>query len=316
MTVGVTSRAPAIATVICTYRRPRSLARTLSSLAVAAPPRRAAWRVVLVDNADCAETRAVAAGFRDRLPLEILIEPEAGLSRARNAAVLALDVDYFLWTDDDVVVDAGWLRAYEAAFDAFPDAAYFGGPVELHFEGEPPGWLPGALPLIGTAFARRSVVAGLGPVGDDPRRIPFGANMAIRGREQRAHLYDVRRGRQPGRFLLSGEESAVLTRIRAAGGDGIWVPAAQVTHWIPPDRQSISYLRRYYEGRFFAGARATPPDQLPTARHLWRDLLRSELSYLRGRLTRQPEIWVTALKKASKLRGILAARRELGARGG
>ncbi len=316
MAASATTGTPGFAVVICTYKRPRSLARALSSLAAAAPPLRAAWRVAVVDNADCAETRAVAAAFRDRLPLEILIEPQAGLSRARNAAVRMLDVDYILWTDDDVTVDAGWLRAYEAAFEAFPDAAYFGGPVDLHFEGKPPAWLPGALPLIATAFAQRSATPGLGPIGDDPGRIPFGANMAIRGAEQRAHRYDARRGRQPGARLLSGEESEVLSKIQAAGGIGIWVPGAQVTHWIPSDRQSIAYLRRYYEGRFYSRAQATPPEQLPPAPHLWRDLLRSELSYLRGRLTRRPEIWVTALKKASKLRGILAARREIGARGG
>lgn len=316
MTANAASGKPDIAVVICTYKRPQSLARALASLAAAVPPARAAWRVVVVDNADCPQTRAVTAEFRARLPLDILVEPQAGLSRARNAAVQAVDAAYILWTDDDVTVDAGWLRAYEAAFAAFPDAAYFGGPVELRFEGDPPGWLPDALPFIATAYAQRSATPGLGPVGDDPGRIPFGANMAIRGAEQRAHRYDVRRGRQPGSRLLSGEESEVLAKIQAAGGIGIWVPEARVEHWISPDRQSIAYLRRYFEGRAFARAQAMPADQLPTASSLWPDLLRSELSYLQGRLVRQPEIWVTALKKASRLRGILAARRETSPRGG
>lgn len=310
------SRPLGVAVVICTYRRPKSLARTLASLAAAAPPGRAAWQVLVVDNGDCAETQAVAAAFRDRLPLRILVERQAGLSRARNAAIRALETEYFIWTDDDVTVDAGWLRGYEAAFAAYPDAAFFGGPVALRFEGRQPAWLPDALPFIATAFAQRAPEAGLGPVGDDPGRMPFGANMAVRAAEQRAHLYDAGRGRQPGPLLLSGEESDVLGQIRAAGGAGIWVPDARVTHWISPDRQSISYLRRYYEGRFFAKARATPPAELPAPQRLWGELLRSELSYLRGRLARRPETWVTALKRASRLRGILAARREAAARNG
>jgi hypothetical protein len=45
-------------------------------------------------------------------------------------------------------------------------------------------------------------------------------------------------------------------------------------------------------------------------RPVWRDLLRSELAYWIGWLTRRPKARLRALKKASKLRGMLAAQRQ------
>jgi len=302
-----------IAVVICTYRRSGSLARTLASIAETEQPLTAEWEVLVVDNADCAETRRVAEGYRDRLPLAVLVEPEAGLSRARNAAVRKLDCDYLIWTDDDVAVSPQWLRSYEAAFVTNPDAAFFGGPILPDFEGRPPAWLTAALPLIYTAFAGLDLESKSKAGRLLPGHLPFGANMAIQAREQRAWQFDVTRGRQPGRWLLSGEESKLLRGICRTGGFGVWVRDAGVTHWIDAERQSIAYLRRYYEGRAYAQARAALERQSKQERGtatLWRELLRSEFKFLRGWVSRQPRQWVGALKASSQLRGTLAARRE------
>jgi glycosyltransferase involved in cell wall biosynthesis len=303
-----------ITVVICTYRRPDSLARTLASIAEAERPLTAEWQLLVVDNSDCADTQRVANSFSDRLPIEVLIEPEAGLSHARNAAVRHADCDYVIWTDDDVAVSSQWLSNYEAAFAAHPDAAFFGGPIAPQFEGRPPAWLNAALPLIGSAFAACDLADKAENGLLKPGALPFGANVAIRAREQLALQYDVSRGRQPGRWLLSGEESQLLRMISRAGGIGVWVHDASVTHWIDAERQSIAYLRRYYEGRAIAEARATLAQPAMQGRGtvlLWRDLLGSELTWLRGWLLRDPGLWVNALKRASRLRGTLAARREI-----
>lgn len=308
-----------IAVVICTYRRPDSLARALDSIANAARPLAAELQVLVVDNVECAETRRVADAFRDRLPIDVLVEPVAGLARARNAAVRRVDCDYFIWTDDDVAVGSLWLRAYEAAFAAHPEAAFFGGPILPQFEGEPPAWLAACLPLVRTAFASCDLTGIVDRLGQAPGSLPFGANLAIRAREQRALEYDVTLGRQPGPWLLSGEESELLRRICRAGGSGHWVAEARVTHWIDAERQTIAYLRRYYEGRAFAQARAALARQAEAdtaSLAVWRDLLWSELTYLRGWLSGRPKLWVKALKEASRLRGMLAARREFRRQGG
>ena len=266
-----------------------------------------------MDNADCKDTQEVVGGFRHQLPIRLLVERRAGQARGRNAAVRHVSCDYFLWTDDDVTVSTNWLRSYEDAFITHPDAGFFGGPIKPCFEGTPPAWLMPSLPWTYSAFAALDL-------GDKheagrlmPRYLPYGANMAVRAREQQMLTYDENLGRQPGHWLLSGEETGLLHQICVAGGFGVWVSDAGVLHWIDASRQSIAYLRRYFEGIAIVQARnllSRRPKSKQGISVLWRDLTWSELAYLRGRLLRKPEFWVKALKEASRIRGMLATRRE------
>src|SRR5262245_56494041 len=289
-----------IAVVICTLRRPRSLERALASLAGMAPPRHAAWQVLVVDNFGWTETQGVVARFRDRLPIEVVIEPTMGLAHARNAAIAGSACDYFVWTDDDVTVSEGWLAAYEAAFDEYPSASFFGGPIVPKFEGTPPEWITACLPHIYTAFAGRDLSNEASTFDRRTTRFPFGANMAIRAAEQRRFLYDTALGRQPGPHMLSGEDVDVLKRICQHGGTGVWVPGAVVDHWIDRRRQSIAYLRRYYKGISLGQARAQRDAGLTVAwsdsLSAWWQLIGSDLTYLRGRIAGKPDRWVKALK--------------------
>src|SRR4051812_25892690 len=113
---------------ICTRNRAASLRRTLASIAAAAQPH-ADWETIVVDNGSTDDTADVASSFDERLPIRVVHEAEAGLSRARNAAVRVAQGEYIVWTDDDCVVDARWLTAYVDAFDRWPSAAVFGGPI-------------------------------------------------------------------------------------------------------------------------------------------------------------------------------------------
>lgn len=308
-----------IAIVICTLRRANSLARTLTSVAQSDPPQHADWSVVVVDNGNSAETQTVAASFRGRLPIEVLVEPKAGLAYARNAAVVGTACDYFIWTDDDVTVGKSWIREYEAAFESQPEAAFFGGPIRPRFEGNPPTWITACLPDLYTAFAGRDLSRDPERFDRDSTQLPFGANMAIRAEEQKRFRYDLALGRQPGLRILSGEESDCLTRICNAGGTGYWLPDAAVDHWIDRERQSIEYVRRYYHGVSFTRARmqlagdpAIAWSETLNAR--W-ELIRSDALYFWGRMAGKPETWVKALKRSAKLRGQIAARRDVMAAG-
>jgi hypothetical protein len=73
------------------------------------------------------------------------------------------------------------------------------------------------------------------PQGD---RLPWGANFATRRREQLDFPCDPN--------LFFAEETDVLSRMLKSGTTGWWVPAAAVTHMIPADRQSWSYIDGYY----------------------------------------------------------------------
>lgn len=303
-----------IAVVICTLHRASSLDRALASLTRCHPPRRADWSVVVVDNSGCAQTQHIIASYRDRLPVKVVVEPEQGLARARNAAITVTDCDYFIWTDDDVTVGRNWIRDYEAAFEQHPEAAFFGGPITPQFEGAAPAWISASLSHIQTAYAARNLPPGLTKFDRSSRQLPFGANMAIRAQEQRQFRYDIALGRQPGPLIRSGEESDCLRRICSAGGVGSWVPAAGVDHWIDRDRQTVSYVYRYYVGVSFGMtyARLVDLSAKPDTKRFgarWQ-LARSYGQYLWGRLTGRPEAWAEALVRSARLSGQIIAHRE------
>ncbi len=285
---------------ICTWNRARLLARALERLTTVEPPAMP-WEVLVVDNGSSDDTPRVLDHFARRLPLRRVVEAALGLSNARNAAVARQSGDYIVWTDDDVLVDQGWLRAYERAILRWPEAAVFGGPVRVQLEGPPPGWLKAVWASVAEAFAARDF--GEMPLPLEPeRRIPYGANYGIRVREQRLFPYDPARGRCGAAGSL-GEETAVIRAVLERGGTGWWVPDAAVSHWVPRERQTVDYLRRYFA---LSGVTATPSGSAPASRSgLIRRYLRAECSYRFRRLMGDPRRWIEPLIEASRIRGQL-----------
>jgi glycosyltransferase involved in cell wall biosynthesis len=291
---------------IATRNRAGSLGRALTSLAAPEPPG-IPWEVVVVLN-DCQDdSEAVVRGFAEHLPLVVGTEAVAGLSRARNRAVELATGDLILWTDDDVVVSPGWMRAYESAAKANPEASFFGGPIAPVFERTPPPWLTeSALPVIGSAFAWREVERDGERV--TPDRLPYGANFAIRAEVQRRHPYDPALGQAPIGWVRNGEETSVFEAILAEGGSGVWVKDAALTHIIPPDRQTLDYLTRYYEG---FGRLTARPARSPLARlAVWGDSAVAEWRFRRAKPEADPAGWLLSLQRAAIRRGRWAALRE------
>ncbi len=102
---------PAISIVLCTYDRPASLARCLTSLLaqqIAHP-----FEILVVDNHP-------QSGLTPRHPgVRWLEEPTPGLSHARNRGILAAQGAIIVTTDDDVVAPPDWLeRLTRPLFDS------------------------------------------------------------------------------------------------------------------------------------------------------------------------------------------------------
>jgi glycosyltransferase involved in cell wall biosynthesis len=297
---------------VCTRNRAESLRRTLTSIAAAAQPH-ADWETIVVDNGSTDDTASVAASFESRLPIRLIRESNPGLSRARNAAVREARGEYVAWTDDDCVVDAGWLTAYIDAFDRWPGAVVFGGPIVPAFEGSPPDWLTRISAVVGTAYAARDF--GDKSIELDVRegRVPFGANYVVRAIEQRANTYDRRLGRGADLPIAVGEESVLLESLLNAGAAGWWVPGACVTHWIPESRQTVQYLNDYFEndGAFDEWRRHSANIEGEPSATLHRRALGAEMRFRIAHLTSPPDVWIMHLISAAVSRGQLRARRVL-----
>jgi glycosyltransferase involved in cell wall biosynthesis len=291
---------------ICTRNRAASLGQTLRSLCLAEKPGR--WELIVVDNGSTDSTASVCDAYACALPLRRVVEPRPGLSHARNAAVSAARGDYIVWTDDDVLVGPGWLKAYIAAFEAWPDAAVFGGKITPIFEGTPPSWFMQCRERFADALAKRDL-------GDDPiplsiagERVPFGANFAVRAAEQRRFRYDPKLGVAPVRRML-GEETEVIEAILKSGATGRWVPDAEVEHRIGPNRQTAKYLKHYYACRGRTAAFREPRPDVSFAfgapRELWGRVARSFMQFELARFAAPPADWIENLKTYAVARGEL-----------
>jgi glycosyltransferase involved in cell wall biosynthesis len=268
-------------------------------------------QLIVVNNNCTDDTESVVETISKRIAVTYVHEPRGGLANARNAATLAAEGDYIIWTDDDVMVSARWLEAYAQAFAEHPHAAFYGGPIRPVFEPAPPAWLAAGWRYVAWIYAARDL-------GEHPRRItryhelPYGANFAIRLDLQRHIRYDPRLGRQPANYWLGAEETEVLSRLLDERRDGRWVPAAQVLHCISRDRQRLTYVARHAfgSGQSKEMRQPTSSRRLLFGRPLW---LWAKWTGAVGRFgiaaaTGRAEEWLPAMYRAAEMSGRLYVR--------
>lgn len=232
-----------ISVAICTYNRASLLEQTLDRLTLVDPPLGATWEVVVVDNGSTDGTADVLRRFSDRLPLRTAQEAVNGLSRARNRALEHVQGDYVLWTDDDVEVDVGWLRAFTEGARQFPDATVFGGPVAPWFPSPPDPDLLEAFPALALGFCGVDHKVPPGLLG--PEFNINGANMAFHRGRTATLRFDPAFGPARNR-AIAGDERNFIDRCRSVGGSVVWLPDMRVRHYVMPERMSLHYLLRYY----------------------------------------------------------------------
>lgn len=176
--------------------------------------------ILVIDQSTDDETRrAVEAVSMEDPRVSILSTNTVGASISRNLAASTTASDVIAFTDDDCIVDAGWLDALLVEFADPRVVAVYGRTV-------PPGFTT----RNGTEVAfkestERRVYAGRVP----PWHIGHGANMAVR-RSALIHVggYDLALG--PGSPFRSGEDLDIAYRLEAAGGRLVYTGSAIAYH--------------------------------------------------------------------------------------
>lgn len=244
--------------LICTYNRADRLGETLDSLARTRleGPRPLRWEVVVVDNNSSDHTRATVESRIKAypVPLRYLFEPRQGKSNALNAGLSGTRAAVVAFTDDDVRVDAHWLEAGCRPILDDPSIDYSGGPVYPIWEREIPEWLDGGRSDLWGTLAILDY--GAEPfVFEERKRIPLGANMAVRrSLIDRIGGFDPGLGRT-GTSLLGQEQADFFCRSRAAGARGLYVPAMSLRHHVPASRLDRGYFRRWWFWKGISKAR-------------------------------------------------------------
>lgn len=231
-----TTSGPQISLVVCTRNRAPQLQRALSSLCALefSDP----WELLVVDNGSTDNTTQVLADFHaeERLPLRVISEPRAGLSRARNRGVANAKGSIIAFTDDDCYPASNYLEAIKRCFSE-NDVGFCGGRVLLHDptdQAVTTVQVQTRVDIPARSFLRPGVI--------------IGANMAVR-RDLLLEVdgFDERLG--PGTPLKAAEDTDLLNRLCMAGYTGLYNPCIVVSHH--HGRKTLQEVHRLENGYAF-----------------------------------------------------------------
>jgi glycosyltransferase involved in cell wall biosynthesis len=229
--------------IIPTYNRSELLKRTLDSLLKARVPEGLSVRITVVDNNSKDDTRQVVEDYVKRFGdrLNYVFEGKQGRSCALNAGIAATDGDLIGMIDDDEEIDETWYARVHSAFGE-DEVDFIGGPYKPRWGGAQPVWLPKDYPaVIGWIEGGDEIRV----YGENYDGVLMGGNAVVtRSMLEKVGPYSTSLGRK-GKRLLSVEDEDMTERLLAAGAHGVYLPDLVIYHYIPPERLTKSYHRRW-----------------------------------------------------------------------
>ncbi|MCU7552949.1 glycosyltransferase, partial [Chitinophagaceae bacterium LB-8] len=226
-----------ITVAVCTRNRTTDLALCLDALCGLDYPH---LEILVVDNAP--STNDTALLVKNHYPsVRYICEPRPGLSWARNRAVLEAEGEIIAFTDDDVIVDAGWVKALASVFAESPEVMAVTGlvvPYELETQAQVLFERHGG---FGKGFQRKSWsvagkkmswrLLGAGQFGT-------GANMAFRCCVfKNIGLFNTALG--AGTVTHGAEDLEMFFRVLKEGHKLVYEPSAIVRHRHRRDYSSL-----------------------------------------------------------------------------
>lgn len=192
------------------------------------------FEVIVVDNRPGAEKTSLSF-LHENGRVRVIDESRPGVSAARNTGVRVASGDFFAFTDDDVLVDRGWLRALGARFALDPSIDAIGGlvlPAELETQAQL--WFEEFYGGFSQSFQASTVSLTMHDASDElfpynAGRFGAGCNMAVRRSAfMNVGGFDVELG--VGTPTKGGEDLAMFLNVLFAGGVLAFEPGALVRH--------------------------------------------------------------------------------------
>jgi GT2 family glycosyltransferase len=219
---------PLVTLAVCTRDRPEDLAICLNALTQLDYPH---LDLLVIDNAPSSD--ATERLIRENYPQVCYVcEPRPGLSWARNRTIVEAKGEIIAWTDDDVIVDPGWVKALVKNFAEDPAVMAVTGlvvPYELETESQ---YLFERHGGFGRGFERKSwrvggqkmpwQMLGAGQYGT-------GANMSFR-RSVFEHIGGFDPALGAGTVTNGCEDLEIFFRVLKAGYGLVYDPSVLVRH--------------------------------------------------------------------------------------
>ncbi|MEW6127534.1 MAG: glycosyltransferase [Acidobacteriota bacterium] len=229
--------------IIPTFNRQDLLPRTLKSLLEADLPQELTVHVNVVDNNSKDRTRQIVDEWMNRFDgrLHYLFEPIQGRSAALNKGILSTTGELVGMIDDDEEIHRQWYETVQKAF-THNHIDFIGGPYYPCWGAECPDWLPRKYAgVIGWIDGGSQVC----PFNRSYPGILMGGNAVIRRAIlTKVGLYSTALGRTD-THLLAGEDEEMYERLLNAGARGLYLPDLIIYHYIPPQRLTKSYFRKW-----------------------------------------------------------------------
>lgn len=230
--------------VVCCYNSAEVLPKTLRNLARLRVLEDMEVEIIIIDNGctDNTVDTAKEVWKNEEKPFKLVIEKEdiPGLSAARERGISLAQYEYLVFCDDDNRLNEDYLIVADRLFAAHPEVGALGGYGEPEWEEMPDYW-PDDFYIYGS-----------GPQSEKSGRTHYvhGAGVIIRKKVflvlKKVNFSFILSDRKKDR-LTSGGDYELCYAIALAGYDIWYDQQLQFLHFIPSERMTWTYCKRFIE---------------------------------------------------------------------
>lgn len=224
--------------VIATHNGSKTLAKVLNSYTSQTIPEAVDFKIYVVDNASSDNSKAVIQSFQDKLPLTYLYEAKPGKNTALNSAVKQIETDVFLFTDDDVIPNAEFIKNWYQILTEQPEYQIYGGRVNPRYPDKKPEWLTLEwIEMVCFAKSKSSLLTGPVDAGE-----VFGNNMLVRAELFKHGLFDENTGPSPTSYGMGSETEFNIRMSTQFNAKAYFSSENSVEHIIHPNQMSLKWI--------------------------------------------------------------------------
>lgn len=234
-----TNREPAVSVVICTYNRDKFIGEALNCLAKQSlPPDQ--YEIIVVDNKSTDNTTAIAKSFiaaHPQLNARYVLEPNKGLSFARNRGIEEAKAAIITYIDDDAEVIPGFLQSIVNFMQADKTVAGIGGKViPKYSETEEPKWMS------------RYLDGMVGQIDYGPTTKRFDSSMKYPGGCNMTYTKEIlqKAGGFNNKLTFRADDKYIFFQVTKYTDKIYYLPEAALYHNIDKDRLSFANFKKLF----------------------------------------------------------------------